>query len=40
MIYEDVEFMKSIKRADEDVKKWRIKICGNYFDRKKLFESL
>jgi len=40
MIYEDVEFMKSIKRADEDVKKGRIKICGNSSDRKKLFESL
>lgn len=40
MIYEDVEFMKSIKRADEDVKKGRIKICRNSSDRKKLFESL
>ena len=40
LIYRDVEFMESLKRADEDVNAGRVTRCNTADERRKLFESL
>ena len=40
LIYTDPEFLESLKRAEEDVKAGRIKVCKTSKERRELFNSL